>query len=105
VTNSLFGSYYFQGREVVDAEKIKSIEELLTPRNVVEVRSCIGLVGYYKRFIEGFSKIMHPITSLQNKGVRFEWTLDCARSFYHSKSLLTSVLILRIDDPNKDFVV
>jgi hypothetical protein len=53
VTNSLFGSYYFQGRKVVDAEKIKSIEELPTPRNVAKVRSCIGLVGYYIRFIEG----------------------------------------------------
>jgi hypothetical protein len=41
----------------------------------------MGLVGYYKRFIEGLSKIAHPITSLQKKGVRFEWTLDCASSF------------------------
>jgi hypothetical protein len=64
---------------VVDLEKIKSI----TPRNVVEVRSFMGLLGYYRRFIEGFSKIMHPITSLQKKGVRFEWTPDCVRSFQH----------------------
>jgi hypothetical protein len=54
---------------VVDPEKIKFIEEWSTPRNVIEVRSFMGLVGYYRRFIEGFSKIVHPITSLQNKGV------------------------------------
>jgi hypothetical protein len=61
--------------------------------------------NYYKRFIEGFSNISHPITSLQKKGLQFEWTPDCVRSFQHFKSLLTSVPILRIDDPNEDYVV
>jgi len=57
---------------VVDPMKIKSIEEWLTPRNVTEVRSFMGLVSYYRRFIEGFSNIAHPITYLQKKGVRFD---------------------------------
>jgi hypothetical protein len=48
---------------------------------------------------------VHPITSLQNKGVRFEWTSDCVRSFQHLKSLLTSAPILRIVNPNEDFIV
>jgi hypothetical protein len=56
-------------RIVVDPEKIKSIEEWPTPRNVTEVRSFMGLVSYYRRFIEGFSKIVHPIAYLQKKGV------------------------------------
>jgi hypothetical protein len=90
---------------VVDPEKIKSIEEWSTLRNIVEVRSFMGLACYYRRFIEGFSKKNHPITSLQKKGVRFEWTLDCARSFQHLKSLLTSAPILRIVDSDVDFVV
>jgi hypothetical protein len=54
---------------IVDPVKIKSIEEWSTPRNVVKVRSFMGLAGYYIRFIEGFSQIVHPITSLQKKGV------------------------------------
>jgi hypothetical protein len=54
---------------IMDLGKIKYIQEWKTPRNVAEVRSLMGLAGYYKRFIEGFSNIVHPITSLQNKGV------------------------------------
>jgi hypothetical protein len=61
---------------VVDLEKIEAIREWLVPKNVIEVRSFMGLVGYYRIFIEGFSKIAHPITSLQKKGVKFKWTLD-----------------------------
>jgi hypothetical protein len=48
---------------------------------------------------------VHPITSLQKKDARFEWTPDCARSFQHLKSLLTSAPILRIAGPDVDFVV
>ena len=54
---------------VVDPKKIKSIEKWSTPRNVVEMRSFMGIIGYYRRFVEGFSKYVHPITSLQKKCV------------------------------------
>jgi hypothetical protein len=69
----------------VDPEKIEAIREWSGPKNVIEVRSFMGLAGYYRRFIEGFSKIAHPITSLQRKGVKFQWTLDCEKSFQHLK--------------------
>jgi hypothetical protein len=65
----------------------------------------MGLAGYYKIFIEGFSKIACPITSLQRKGVKFQWTLDCEKSFQHLKQLLTSAPVLRIAYPNEDFIV
>jgi hypothetical protein len=55
----------------VDPEKIEDIREWSVPKNVTEVGSFMGLVGYYKRFIEGFSKIAHRITSFQKKGVKF----------------------------------
>jgi hypothetical protein len=57
---------------IVDLEKIESIREWSTPRNVSEVRYLMGLIGYYNRFITGFSKITHPITSLQKKRIKFE---------------------------------
>ena len=84
----------------VDPEKIEAIREWSVPRNVTEVRSFMGLVGYYKRFIAGFSKIAHPITSLQRKGKQFHWTEGCEESFQQLKKLLTSAQILRIADPN-----
>jgi hypothetical protein len=89
----------------MDPEKIEAIREWSAPKNVAEVRSFIGLAGYYRRFIKGFSKIAHLITSLQKKGVKFQLTLDCEKSFQHLKKLLTSDPILRIADPNEDFIV
>ena len=52
----------------VDPKKIEAIKNWTTPKNVTEVRYFMGLVGYYRRFIEGFSMATHPITSLQRKG-------------------------------------
>jgi hypothetical protein len=65
----------------------------------------MGLVGYYRIFIKGFSKIASPITSLQNKGVKFEWTSKCEESFQQLKDILTSMTVLKIADSNEDFVV
>jgi hypothetical protein len=90
---------------VEDLKKIEAIREWSASKNVTVVRSFMGLAGYYRRFIEGFSKIVQPITSLQTKGVKCQWTLDCKKSFQHLKKLLTSAPILRIADPEKDFIV
>ena len=56
----------------IDPEKIKEIEEWPVPKDVTDVRSFMGITGYYRRFIEGFSRIANPITSLHNKGKKFE---------------------------------
>jgi hypothetical protein len=55
------------------------------PKNVIEFISFMGIAGYYKIFIEGFLGIAHPITSLQKKGVKFQWTIECETSFQHLK--------------------
>jgi hypothetical protein len=89
----------------VDPKKVKAIMEWLVPKNAHEVRSFMGLVGYYRRFVEGFSKIAKTITTLQRKGVRYEWTKECDSTFIELKRLLTSVPILRVLDMEKDFMV
>ena len=65
----------------MDPEKIEAIMNWHTQRNVTDVRYFMGLAGYYRRFIEGFSKVSHAITSLQKKGINFEWTSRCEESF------------------------
>jgi hypothetical protein len=56
---------------VVDPEKIEAIREWSAPKNVTKFRSFMGLSGYYRRFIAGFARIAHPITSLQRKENKF----------------------------------
>jgi hypothetical protein len=65
----------------VDPEKVEAIREWSGPRNVEKFRSFMGLVGYYRRFIPWFSKISHPITSLQRKEKMFQWTEECEKNF------------------------
>ena len=57
----------------MDLEKVKAIMEWPMPKNAHEVRSFMGLADYYRMFVEGFSKIVKTITTLQCKGVRYEW--------------------------------
>jgi hypothetical protein len=87
----------------VDPEKIKVIMEWPVPKNAHEVRSFMGIAGYYRRFLEGFSKIAKPITTLQQKGVRYEWTKECDSAFIDLKRLLTSAPILGVSDMENDF--
>jgi hypothetical protein len=89
----------------VDPEKLKAIMEWPVPRNAHEVRSFMGLAGYYQRFVEGFSKIDKLITNLQRKGVRYEWTEECDSAFIELKRLLTSAPILQVSDIEKNFTV
>jgi hypothetical protein len=71
----------------VDPDKIKAIMEWFVPKDVTDIRYFMGIIGYYQRFIEGFSKIAYPITSLQKKGIKFNWTEKCQESFNKLKHL------------------
>jgi len=89
----------------VDPKKIKAIIDWPVPKDVTDVRSFMGITGYYRKFIEGFSLIAYPITSLQKKGKKFEWSAKCEVGFNKLKELLTTTPILKIADPHKDFIV
>jgi len=72
---------------------------------VTEIRSFLGLASYYRRFIEGFSRIAMPLTQLTKKGQKFEWTEKCENSFQELKKRLNISPILALPDPNGHFVV
>ena len=65
----------------VDPKKVKAVLEWKQPTNVIEIHSFLGLAGYYRRFIEGFSKIARPMTALTQKVKEFKWTDACEKSF------------------------
>ncbi|GAV83390.1 hypothetical protein CFOL_v3_26838, partial [Cephalotus follicularis] len=70
----------------VDPTKVEAITKWLRPTTVTEVRSFLGLAGYYRRFVEGFSSIALPLTHLMRKGAKFEWNEEREASFEKLKN-------------------
>ena len=89
----------------VDSGKIDAVSNWRRPNTVTEIRSFLGLAGYYRRFIEGFSKIAQPLTRLTHKGVKFEWSHDCECSFQELKNILVTTSILTISSSLGGFVM
>ncbi|KAJ9562454.1 hypothetical protein OSB04_007614 [Centaurea solstitialis] len=89
----------------VDPTKIEAVQNWEQPRNASEIRSFLGLAGYYRRFIKDFSKIYVPLTSLTRKDVKFVWTEAQEESFQTLKACLTNAPILALPEGNDDFVV
>ena len=68
-----------------------------------EIRSFVGLAGYYRRFIKGFSQISRPLTNLTKKGRPFQWTDKCEAAFQELKTRLTSAPVLTLPDPSQPY--
>jgi len=79
----------------VDPSKIQAVKDWPTPKSVIEIRSFIGLAGYYRRFVQDFSKIAAPLTKLTRKGEKYIWTEECASAFEELKNKLISAPILK----------
>jgi len=88
----------------VDPKKIEVVLKWERPTNVTEIHSFLGLAGYYRRFIKGFSTIASPMTRLTRKEVKFEWSKDCEASFQELKSRLTSALVLPYQKDMRDLL-
>jgi hypothetical protein len=73
--------------------------------SVSNIRSFLGLAGYYRRFIEGFSKISRPMTELLEKDKKFEWMPACEVSFLELKKRLTITPVLVMPDIEKPFSI
>ncbi|GJS70669.1 putative reverse transcriptase domain-containing protein [Tanacetum coccineum] len=89
----------------VDPAKIESVKDWASPKSPTEIRQFLGLDGYYRRFIEGFSKIAKPMTKLTQKKVKFEWGDKQEAAFQLLKQKLCSAPILALPEGSEDFIV
>lgn len=89
----------------VDPEKVNAILRIKAPATVKQVRSLLGLIGWYRRFIPNFAELVAPLSSLLKKNRRFEWTEECSKSFEAVRNLLVSAPILSCPNFDKPFMV
>ncbi|WVZ99578.1 hypothetical protein U9M48_044849, partial [Paspalum notatum var. saurae] len=102
---SFLGHILSEKGVAVDPSKVESVLNWKQPESVTEIRSFLGLAGYYRRFIKDFSKTAKPMTSLTKKNAKYTWSPNCEEAFQSLKKSLTTALVLAQPDVAKPFDV
>ncbi|KAG7578981.1 Reverse transcriptase domain [Arabidopsis thaliana x Arabidopsis arenosa] len=89
----------------VDPEKIQAIREWPRPRNATEIRSFLGLAGYYQRFVKGFASLAQGMTKLRGKDVPYVWSPEFEEIFAKLKAMLTSTPVLALPEQGEPYAV
>jgi hypothetical protein len=89
----------------IDPSKVQEVMDWKPPKSVHQIRSFLGLAGYYRRFIPDFSRIAKPMTELLKKEVKFVWSEACEKAFHTLRQHLTSAPVLVQPDNSKPFEV
>jgi hypothetical protein len=89
----------------MDPKKVTAVANWRRPTTATKIQSFLGLASYYRRFIDGFSKIAKPMTKLLQKYQKFDWTNACERSFCELKKRLTIAPVLILRNIRKDFMI
>jgi hypothetical protein len=89
----------------MDPSRVQDVLSWKAPTSVSNIRSFLRLAGYYRRFIEGFSKISKPMTELVEKDKQFKWMPACESSFQELKKRLTTAPVLVMLDMEKIFSI
>jgi hypothetical protein len=89
----------------VDPHKVDAVKQWPTPTNVSELRSFLGLAGYYRRFLEQYSQIALPLTELTKDEVEWKWADSERGAFERLKGMLSDAPILRLADPDRPYVI
>ena len=89
----------------VDPGKVEAMMSWEGPKSVFEIRSFLGLAGYYRRFIEDFSQLETPMMRLTRKEVKFVWDDSCERAFQELKRRLTSTPVLIVSKRGQRYMV
>jgi hypothetical protein len=87
-----------------DPQKTSAVSELPTPQSVKELRSFLGLAGYYRRFIPGFATISAPLVRLTQNNVHFIWSAECDTAFTKLKTLLCYSPILTYPKFDREYI-
>ncbi|XP_070011272.1 uncharacterized protein [Nicotiana sylvestris] len=90
---------------MVDPKKTKAVQKWPRPSSPTEIRSFLGLAGYYSHFVQDFSRIAAPLTKLTQKNAKFQWTEECEQSFQKLKTCLTIAPILALPSGSGGFTV
>ncbi|GBG65872.1 hypothetical protein CBR_g54164 [Chara braunii] len=88
-----------------DDAKVASIRDWPRPQSVTEMRSFLGMTGYYRPFVKNYSIVATPLTDLTHLDTPWEWTDECEAAFRHLKHALTHYEVLKLPDPDKPFIV
>ena len=89
----------------LDLEKVEAVMSWERPKSVFEIRSFLGLAGYYRRFIEDFSRLAAPMTGLTQKEVKFDWDDRCEEAYQELKRRLTSAPMLIVLNRGRGYTV
>ena len=85
--------------------KTQAIQQMQPPTTSKQVQACLGLVGYYRKFIKGFAKNAKPLTLLTRQQVKFDWTPSHHKAFLTLKEAIIQAPILHYPDPNRKDIV
>nr|GEX60863.1 reverse transcriptase domain-containing protein [Tanacetum cinerariifolium] len=101
-----FLGHFIDSRGIhVDPAKVESIKDWPSPKTTIEIRQFLGVVGYYRRFIKGFSKIAKSMMKLTQKGIKFDWGEKEENAFQLIKQKLCDAPILALPKGSEDFMV
>ncbi|KAL0556597.1 hypothetical protein IC582_005111 [Cucumis melo] len=102
----VFLGHVVSAKEVsVDLQKVEAVVNWERPTSETEVRSFLGLAGYYRCFIEDFCRLALPLTALTRKNAKFEWSDKYEQSFQKLKKRLVTAPILVLPVTEKDYVI
>ena len=89
----------------MEERKVKAILEWPTPTGLADLRSFLGLANYYRRFIQGYSRMASPLTDLLKKGQPWEWSESCQDAFDKLKDAVSHESVLQLPDFEQPFEV
>ena len=101
-----FLGYIILGEGItVDPSKVQVVKNWPVPKSATEIRSFLGLAGYYRRFVQDFSRIAGPLTKLTQKEVKHVWTAECSDVFEELKNRLITTPVLKMPDGSGGMVI